>query len=119
MVDTEKYLKMLFKGKCDIYIYRDAVNEDTGATEKIETIEKENIPCRLSYENKAPAQKDNYYNTISQEILLFIGKDVEIKEGSKVVVTQNGFTESYIRSGAAAVYSGHREYVLELEKDVS
>jgi len=42
---------------------------------------------------------------------------VDIPEGSKITVTQNGVTHDYERSGKPAVYSCHQEVPLELFKE--
>ena len=39
--------------------------------------------------------------------------EVNIPEGSRLTVTQNGVTGDYARSGMAALYDTHAEYVLE------
>lgn len=42
---------------------------------------------------------------------------MEIPEGAKITVTQNGATKDYVRSGKSAVYSCHQEVPLELFKE--
>ena len=53
----------------------------------------------------------------SQSVVLYIDPSVDIPEGSKITVTQNGMTRDYERSGKSAVYSCHQEVPLELFKE--
>ena len=48
-----------------------------------------------------------------QSVKLLCDKSLEIKEGSKIVVTHEGRTTSYRRAGMPAVYSVHQEIMLE------
>ena len=45
------------------------------------------------------------------------GIAVEIPEGSKITVTQNGVTCDYEQSGKAAVFTYHKEVPLELFRE--
>lgn len=51
---------------------------------------------------------------MAQTVTLYIDPDLEIPEGSKITVTQNGVIGDYERSGKAAVYTCHQEVPLEL-----
>ncbi|MGO0854089.1 hypothetical protein ACTPDQ_21135, partial [Clostridioides difficile] len=53
-----------------------------------------------------------------QTIKLFISPNINIKAGSKLIITtQNNITKEYIRSGESAIYPNHQEIILELFKD--
>ena len=54
---------------------------------------------------------------MAQRVVLYIDPSVDIPEGSKITVTQNGMTRDYERSGKSAVYSCHQEVPLELFKE--
>ena len=73
-------------------------------------------PCRVSFE-------DIYVNTETdteakklQKIKLFIAPELDIKSGSKIVVTRKGRVTSYKNSGEPAIYDTHQEIMLELFK---
>lgn len=51
---------------------------------------------------------------ISQGTKLFTVPEIQIKPGSKIIVTQNGVTTVYSSSGVPAVYPTHQEVILEL-----
>ena len=94
-----------------------SVNEETGETVFTEKAVLTEQPCRLSFQSRNSAAKDDGYSTISQSVVLFIAPEVEIPSGSKITVTQNGKTTDYCRSGESAVYTSHQEIALELFED--
>ena len=51
-----------------------------------------------------------------QTIKLYIYPDINIKNGSKIIVTQNGKKQEYKNSGEPARYETHQEIMLELFK---
>ena len=53
---------------------------------------------------------------VTQIIELFIAPEISIKPGSKIIVTQNGETVTYTRSGEAAKYETHQQIILDLWK---
>ncbi len=55
--------------------------------------------------------------TIAQVTKLFIAPEINIKAGSKLVITHEGVTTEYIRSGVPAIHSNHQEVVIELFKE--
>jgi len=72
-----------------------------------------NIPCRLSFSSANSASKQEANNSVAQTIELFTAKTVDIKEGSKIVVTHDGGTYYFKRSGIPSVYKTHQEVMLE------
>ena len=91
--------------------------EETGETVFTEKAVLTEQPCRLSFQSRNSAAKDDGYSTVSQSVVLFIAPEVEIPSGSKITVTQNGKTTDYCRSGESAVYTSHQEIALELFED--
>lgn len=74
-----------------------------------------NQPCRLSF-SSSPSTGNGDIAEINQTVKLFFAPEITIKEGSKITVTQNGVTTAYKQSGTTAVYSTHKEILLELFK---
>ena len=72
-------------------------------------------PCRLSF-SSSPSTADGDVPVITQTVKLFFAPEITVKEGSKITVTQNGVTSEYKQSGTTAVYSTHKEVLLELFK---
>ena len=109
----ERAVKSLWSGKCTVSIKKYETNEKNGRSEAKEVKILEDEPCRVSYKTIEPTKMANAA-TRRQEIILFIGKNTDIPEGSRLTVTQNGTTEVYAQSGTPAVYSIHKEIPLEL-----
>lgn len=87
---------------------------ETGLTHQGEKILLKNQPCHLSAESNAAATQTTSAAQVSQVIKLFVSPDLDIKPGSKIVVTQAGITTAYTHSGKAAVYDTHQEIILDL-----
>lgn len=117
---VSRYIGGLFDGRCDIYEYV-AETAENGSSVQKEQAAALDVPCRLSYTTRlsySGLKSSGGYaavpaNNAVQQIKLFLGPDITVKPGSKVVVTQNGVTEAYKNSGEAAVYPSHTEIVLE------
>lgn len=105
-------LRRLWDGLCDIYVLETVRNETNGRDEPTEVQKLSGEPCRLSFSSISSTDEQDSAPRIQQALKLFISKDVEIPAGSKIVVTQEGRTESYERSSEPAVYSTHQELVL-------
>lgn len=100
---------------CNI-IEKQSVVENNITKNKKEVIVESDKPCRVSFE-------DIYVNTETdteakkvQKIKLFIEPELNIKSGSKIVVTRKGRTTEYKNSGEPAIYDTHQEIMLELWK---
>ncbi|HBF4080029.1 TPA: hypothetical protein KOT11_000339 [Clostridioides difficile] len=117
MDKTRKAIEMLYRDKCTIVEYQPVKDPVTKRTNNKEVIVLENQPCKLSYKNIVSAT-DGKVAKLEQTIKLFISSDVEIKSGSKLIITnQNNITKEYVRSGESAIYPNHQEIVLELLED--
>lgn len=115
----KKAIESLFVGKCNVIEYKEVTDKDFGITEFKEIEVLSNVPCRLSYKNITNTNQTETGNAIIQTVKLFYPVDVEIKSGSKIVVTQNNITKEYKNSGEPTVYSSHKELILEVFKEWS
>lgn len=102
-------VESLYTGVCTVVEYRNVRDEATGITSQQEVKVLENQPCRLSYELNYPVDQGENTGQISQRVKLFIAPEVNVKNGSKVIVTQNGNRVEYAFSGEGAAYDSHRE----------
>lgn len=116
MVDTREALQTLWKGKCTIYIQEETTNPINKRTEFKEVDIYKDEPCKLSFENITTVNESNNAAIVIQKAKLFIGPEINIPPGSKVVVTQNNVTSEYEKSGKPGVYSNHQEIQLDLFK---
>lgn len=112
--EVREAIESTYIGLCDIIERKKQKNTKSKINEYIEeTIEKEQ-KCRLSYENITNSKQGSEINAVTQIIKLFIAPELNIKTGSKIVVTQNNQTETYKNSGKSARHATHQEIVLEL-----
>lgn len=121
VVRARKAVESLYDGVCDIIEYRKVTkaNKSTGF-EEVTVLSKQ--PCRLSYKAstsmslsiKSTQEEKDLSSSMEQMIKLFISPDIEIKVGSKIVITQNGKTVAYKGSGQPAIYQTHQEITLDL-----
>lgn len=114
---ARKAQESTYEGVCTIIEYKDDTDEDTGLTDQGEVIVLERQPCRLSFEKTEPVSQKEMAAAVAQGVKLFLAPEIKVAEGSKIVVTQNGATSAYQRSGVPAVYLTHQEIMLELWKE--
>lgn len=110
----EQAMRRLWKGVCDVVVKEKQKDPDTKQTMNVEKVIAAGVPCRLSFETIAAAGENENAAQLAQSVKLFLGKEVQVPAGSKLVVTQNGVTTSYKQSGPPAIYSCHQELRLEL-----
>ena len=77
----------------------------------------ENQPCRISYVNQNVDLHD-LVNSSTSVVKLFIGPEIEIKEGSRVIADVNGNETTYTCSSTPFIYTTHREYLLRFDRAV-
>lgn len=110
-------IESLYKGLCTIRQYDSVVDPVTKRTYMAEVVSHTNLPCRLSYSSDSSAKQSDTVTNVAQVIKLFIAPEITIDAGSKIQVTQNGVTKSYVASGEPLIYTNHQEVVLEIEDD--
>ncbi|MGL5642334.1 MAG: hypothetical protein ACRDDM_08695 [Paraclostridium sp.] len=115
ITQAKKAISSLYNGLCTIYEYKEVTDPNTKRTTHKELLTLENQPCRLSFKNITQS-KDGDISKLTQVIKLFIDTDCEVAPGSKIVVTQNNVTTEYKNSGQPAIYTSHKEIILELFK---
>lgn len=113
---ARKHIEKLYFDTCNIYEYQTVVNQDDYTTNMEEVLVHENVPCKLSYVS-TPNTGDGLGETQYQTTKLIINPEIEIKSGSKIVVTRTGVSTSYKNSGAPARHINHQEIELLLEDD--
>lgn len=113
----QKAIQSLWDGRCTVTVRDRALDSATGRTEPQERVTAENIPCRVSYATVKSTEPTEEAAVVAQSVTLYLAPSVEVPEGSKLTVTQNGVTRDYARSGKPAVYTYHQEVPLELWKE--
>lgn len=115
MVDRiRKSIEKLYNDKCNVYEYISYIDPVTKRTKHKEDIVHEDIPCKLSFKTITSTTINDGVGKIGQAAKLFINPEIEIKSGSKIVVTRNNKVKEYKNSGEPAIFANHQEIILEL-----
>jgi hypothetical protein len=101
-------IESLYCGSCDIIGYCEGEGENGESVMK-RVIVAQDVPCRLSFGEASKAYPTTKVADLSQEVILFVGKDAPIDEGCGVAVRQNGLEKEYTAAGVASVYGSHKE----------
>ncbi len=115
VVIARKQVEKMYIGRCTIIAYED-VKKDNGATKKDEVVKYDDIPCRLVYLNFAPTTDTETIGIVKQVIQLHLAPEIEVRPGTKIVVSQNDITTEYTASGEVAKMMTHQEVKLILFK---
>jgi len=108
-----------YRGACDITVFSQTKDTDTGITRVAEEVVLRDMPCRLSFEGLKSAESTETAARVSQRAKLFISPDIKIMSGSKITVRQDGLERKFAMSGIPAVYPTHQEVMLRLLSDFS
>lgn len=111
---VRKAIESQYKGRCNIFEYKSVTDPITKITSPKEVLVYKNFPCKLSYEKIDTTNQSTGAAEMSMLTKLFITPDINIKAGSKIVVTQNGVTTAFANSGEAGRFSNHQEIMLTL-----
>lgn len=111
-----KAIQSLYRGTCTVKVWKEVKDPITKITSHKEVTKFENEPCKLSYEKHTTSSSDGGPAVISQTIKLSLAPELEIPPGSKIIVTQDGKTTEFARSGEPEVHMDHQHITLELFK---
>lgn len=107
-------VQSLWTGTATVTVREGVLDPTTGRTVQRERELYTGLPCRLSYRTAAGAVEADAAAKTAQSVTLYLARGVDIPEGSRILVVQNGVTGAYARSGYPAVYTAHQEIPLEL-----
>ncbi len=113
---ARKAIESLYDSTCTVIEYRQEKDPVTKKTVSKEVPIYPDKACRLSYSSGKNADQTESANAVTQIIKVFIAPELDIKAGSKLIITGRGKTTEYKNSGVPAVYDTHQEIVLELFK---
>ena len=111
---ARKSIESLYDSTCTVIEYEEKKDPVTKKTAGKEVTVYQGRPCRLSYSSNKKSDQFEVANAVTQIIKVFIAPELDIKAGSKLVVTKKGRTVEYKNSGKPAVYDTHQEIILEL-----
>lgn len=109
-------IESMYDGKATISEYKPVKDPVTKRTTSQEVEIIKDQMCRLIFKSIPMANQTDTGASLSQVIKLLIAPELNIKPGSKIVVTQQGRMVAYKNSGMPAVYRTHQEITLELFK---
>ena len=115
MVSYENAIKSLWRDRCTVQVLSNSKNAQDGKTKQSYVNLFCDEPCRLSFKSVTVTQEADHAARTVQSTILFLDKAKEVPPGSKIIVTHEGVTSEYVRSGVPAVYSVHQEIPLELK----
>lgn len=114
MSRTRRAIERLYVGRCDIVEWKGVPDPITKITKNYEVTVREGLPCRLSHERLSATGEAAPAAIVTQGVKVLMAPEIQVKPGSKLVITQNGVTGEYVQSGQPAVYASHQEILLEL-----
>lgn len=105
-------IRSRWKGRCNVITREPVTDPITKITDFKEVVICKDQPCHLSITN-APIVGEGSVAGTTQTVKLFIDESLTIPPGSKIIITQNGVTGDYERSGIPGTYSHHQEIALQ------
>ena len=115
VVRARKALESMYDGFCTVTEYQEYQKENKSTGHR-EVVTLESIPCRMSFSSLNPTLPTGTASQLGQAIKVFLAPEVQVKPGSKLIITQNGVTTEYKNSGEPSMYATHQEISLELFK---
>lgn len=118
LIDARPIIERMYRGTLTVHEWTLATDPVTHITSEVESITVIDQPCLLSNTSTAPATSAEGVPSVTKSTKIFVAPDIEIKEGSKLVVTQDGITNTYERSGIPSVYPTHQEVSVNVMEKV-
>lgn len=116
MSQVRDAIESLYIGKCTIVEFVPEKDEETKLTTQVEKQVYVDLPCRLSYSRykTEDVASGTEFVSAEQTMKLFLSPDIEVNHGSKLIITQNGKTKEYKRSGVANHHTNHQEIPIQI-----
>lgn len=119
LIDARPHIERMYRGTLTIHEWELVTDPVTHISSEVETITVTDQPCLLSNTSTAPTTSADGIPSVTKITKIFVAPDIVIKEGSKLVVTQDGVTNTYERSGIPSVYPTHQEVSVNLMEKVN
>ncbi len=114
MQKTKEAIESMYQDTCNIIEWHPATDPETKKTKFHEVTVCENKPCKVSFGSTSPSTGGEVAEQI-QTVKLFISRDIDIKPGSKIVITREGYGPvAYSNSGKPSIFTNHQEIALKL-----
>lgn len=110
---ARKHIEKLYVDTCTVIEYQKVIDATTHISGMQEVTVYENVPCKVSYQTVKPSG-EGAVSALFLSCKLILASDIEIKPGSKIIVTRNGKETAYKNSGEPARHINHQEIMLGL-----
>ncbi len=107
-----KWIDKMNTGVMTVYEFEPVVEEDSGITDFELTPVLTDIPCRLSYQDKQAATKDEPAQA-DKRVRVITAVDVDVKEGAVLEITYDGETHKYKQAGKTHINDFRKSIPLE------
>lgn len=108
-------LQRLWKDKMDIYRYEEY--EENGATKSREILKYIGVKCHYS-KGSLTDTGDEGVPTLVNSYALFCALETDLREGDKVIVTQQNGKKITLKVGEGFPYSDHQEFSVKRDDTV-
>lgn len=115
VVATREAIEKLYTHTCSIVV-KEKIKKPDHSTGFGEKTLFENKACRISFSSISTVNDNSRAALKQQTIKLFIAPDIDIPEGSKIIVSHDGVESTFSKSGVSALYSTHQELNLDIFK---
>lgn len=105
-------IERLYTDRCTIYRHQQVKDPVTKETKLVLQPVYEDQPCRISQRTLGVNQQTEAENTIAYETKLFIGPEIEIRQGDMLEVTRGTVTRKYT-AGEPFTYPTHQEISIQ------
>lgn len=119
LINARPNIERMYRGTLTVHEWEVVNDPVTHITSEAEVVIVENQPCLLSNTSTAPTTSAEGVPSVTKITKIFVAPDIPIKDGSKLVVTQDGVTNTYERSGKPSVYPTHQEVTVNIIEKVN
>lgn len=119
LINARPNIERMYRGTLTVHEWSVVTDPVTHVSYETEVVTVVDQPCMLSNTSTAPTTSAEGVPSVTKITKIFVAPDISIKEGSKLVVTQDGVTNTYERSGVPSVYPTHQEVSVNLIEKVN
>jgi hypothetical protein len=109
--NVKNALKTMWTDSCNVIEFQEVLNSNHTTTHQ-EVTTLENVPCKLSFETLQETNQTDTGAKIVQKTKIILDNEVEIKPGSKIIITRGNDTFQYQHSGEVGEFHNHQEIEL-------
>ena len=117
---ARKHMERMYYDTCSVIEYQHVTEGNLTFVREVQVYT--DIPCRISHNRVASAKavapvNDGLAYAPVALSRLSLSPEINVKPGSKIIVTRNGRATVYKNSGAPSLFQTHQEIALELEDE--